>query len=213
MSPRTRTPRLWIAAIAAAALIGLALTTPRAQAYPEPSSVLTSWQLDFSYPKPQTIAVRLAGEDQASHYRYITYTVTNNTGKDRLFVPEVEILTDAGDLIQANRGIPPAVFRAIENREDNPLLKNPVQVVGRILQGEDHAKDSVIIWKAPDHDVDNVRLFLAGLSGETREIEDPKTGETRVLRKTLMLEYNTPGDTRNPGSTPFELENEQWILR
>jgi hypothetical protein len=143
----------------------------------------------------------------------MAYTVTNRTGDDQLFVPNVWMFTDAGDLLPANLGVPPAAFRAIQDNERNPLLEEPMKIVGRILQGKDNAKDGVVMWPVPDHDVDSFRIFFGGLSGETHEIEDPATGEKRLLRKTLMLEYQSPGDASHTRTKPFVLKSEEWIIR
>ena len=199
-----------------AALLLVGLTVAAAQpawAYPEPRIVSNSWQLEFESAKPTAISVDMPGEQGPQLYWYMTYTVENQTGRDRLFIPEAWVLTDAGDLIPANRGVPSAVFRAIERREQNQLLQSPANTAGRLLQGEDNARDGVLIWPVPDHDVDFVRIFFAGLSGETHEVQDPLTGETRVLRKTLMLAYSTPGDTSHREGQPFILESRAWVVR
>jgi hypothetical protein len=157
--------------------------------------------------------VRLPGEDHPKLYYYMTYSVANRTGEDQLFVPDVWMFTDAGDLMQANRGVAPAVFRAIKQHAQNPLLEEPMKIVGKILQGKDNARDGVVMWQVPDHDVDSVRIFIGGLSGETHEITDPATGETKLLRKTLMLEYHSPGDRTHVRVKPFVLKDTQWVVR
>ena len=200
--------------LGACVLIGLLGTFAAvSQAYPEPHIVPTSWELEFEHRKPELISVRLPGEDTNRLYHYFTYTVTNRTGDERLWVPDFWVLTDAGDLIQANRGISPAVFNAIKARERNALLETPVQVVGRLLQGRDNARDGMVIWPVPNHDVDNMRIFVGGLSGETHVVKDPAGGEDKLLRKTLMLEYNTPGDYAHLSQKPFVFVEKQWIVR
>ena len=195
-------------------LAGFAVAAARpALAYPEPQIVTTSWQLEFESAKPSTISVNVPGAQGPQLYWYMTYTVENQSGRDRLFIPEAWIMTDAGDLIPANRNIAPEVFRAIAQREQNALLQSPASTAGRLLEGEDNARDGVVIWPVPDHDVDHVRIFFAGLSGETHEVEDPLTGETRVLRKTLMLAYETPGDTSHREGQPFILRSRAWVVR
>lgn len=200
-------------AAAAGALLVLALIGSKAGAYPEPQVVSGSWQLDYEIEKPQTISVQLPDRDEPTLYWYMPYTVINETGEDRLFVPDVWLMSDAGDLMQGNRKVPPEVFRAIKKREDDPLLMSPVDVVGRLLQGEDHARQSVVIWRVPEHDVDMVRIFFGGLSGETHEVQDPQTGETRLLRKTLMIEYKTPGDAAHRARQPFIHRETRWVIR
>ena len=196
-----------------AALMAMTMICAVSMGYPEPNIVPTSWQLDFKHEKPQLLAVRLPGEERTRLYYYFTYTVTNRTGSEQLWVPEVWINTDAGDLIRANSGVSPTIFNAIKARERNPLLESPVQVVGTILQGADNARDGMVVWEVPGKDVNNIRMFITGLSGETHVVQDPVTSEDRLLRKTLMLEYNTPGDLAHIQSKPFIFVGEQWIVR
>jgi len=195
-------------------VVGLiSATAGRLLAYPEPALAPVSWELDFEYQDPQLIRVRLPGEDQPRLFAYMTYTVTNDTGEEQLFFPEVTVYTDQGDLFMANRQIPVAVFDRIKARERNRLLESPYQAVGKLLQGEDHARDSVIVWPIHDKDVNLVKLFVSGLSGETQSTPHPRTGEQLLLRKTLMLGFRTPGDLSHNPEKPFVLEDSQWIMR
>lgn len=201
------------AMLMAGAVAGIVGFAGQAAAYPEPEVVSDSWQLEFDYEHPKAIKVRLSDDQQPTLYWYVTYTALNDTGDERLFIPEAWMFTDTGKLLQANRRIPPEVFEAIENRESNPLLERPGQIVGRILQGEDNARDGMFVWRVPEEDIDNVRFFIAGLSGETHEVEDPRSGETRLLRKTLMVEYSTPGSAEYQDRKPFVFEQQRWVVR
>ena len=212
-----RAYRFWTttAIVAAAAVLlvdGLPLMR-RAHAFPQPTIVPTSWQLEMKYEHPRAIAVRLPGEATPRTYWFMTYTVTNNTGEDQNFVPEIALLSDAGDLIRANRNIPPRVFATIHQELRNPLLKSPTQVVGRLLQGADNAVDGIALWPMPEHDVDSVTIFVQGLSGETYPVEDPQTGEIHLLRRTLMLEYQTPGSVEKQPRKPWLFKAERWVVR
>jgi hypothetical protein len=189
-----------------------AAPTDVAQAYPEPEIVSPAWELQFTHDDPRPIAVRNL-EGKTRWYWYMTYKVVNKTGEERLFVPEITIATDQGDIMVAGRGVPAAVFQAIKEKVENPLLESPVAVVGRILLGEDHAKESAAIWPAADHDVDHIRVFFGGLSGETEVIEDPLTGDTIVTRKTLMMEYGLPGTPATPDQQPVISGPERWVMR
>ncbi|MBI1369297.1 MAG: hypothetical protein GC162_11675 [Planctomycetes bacterium] len=180
---------------------------------PEPDVVPSSWELGFKYHTPAVISVRLPGEDKPRLYWYMTYTVTNGTGEDQLFVPDAVLLTDAGDLMQANRSVPPTVFKAIKSHLDNPLLESPTQIIGKLLQGPDNAKDGVFIWELPNHDVDHLTFFIGGLSGETHEVKDEATGDVHLLRKTLMVEYQSPGDESHAEIKPFIKKGQDWVVR
>lgn len=184
------------------------------QAYPEPAIVPQSWDLNITYAKPQPIAVTdVSGKMQ--WYWYVTYKVVNNTGEDQLFVPEVQIATDAGDLVRSGKEVPSAVFFAIKQKQGNNLLESPNLVVGKLLQGEDFARESVIVWPAFEHDISELNLFISGLSGETTVIKNPQSGEPVIVRKVLMQTYAFPGDDLNTPRDQQTIEDEgkQWIMR
>jgi hypothetical protein len=183
-----------------------------AHAYPEPNVVPTSWELDVEIKTPRTIAVTLPGSTTARLFWYMTYTVTNRSGEDQLFIPDVWMFTDTGDLIQANRAVPPTVFARIKEQTKNNLLESPTQVVGTLLQGPDNAKESVAIWPVPDKDVKHVSIYFAGLSGESHNIK-AADGKEVQMRKTLMLDYDTPGDLSHQAGKPFAATGKRWILR
>jgi hypothetical protein len=197
----------------AAALAVILAAAPSVFSYPEPSLVSSSWQLDFSHGTPRKIAVQLPGETVPRLYWYMTYKVTNNTGEDRLFVPKFTIYNNRGEIIQAGRGISPTVFDKIHREQRNPLLESPIEVVGRLLQGEDNARESVAIWPASEDDIDEMRIFIGGLSGETARVEDPVTGETVILRKTRVLDYATPGADVYRVDKSIALQHESWVMR
>ena len=188
---------------------------PRLEAFPEPSLIPVAWQLAFTHDMPRTISVR--GVDGRTHwYWYLPYKVVNQSETEQMFVPEFTVATDKGDIITTNRHIPPNVYTAITRRLANPLLENPLQVSGRLLIGEDQAKESVAIWPVFEHDVDRQRVFVAGLSGETQVVTHPLTGKDVALRKTLMLTYRTPGTPLAYAARQkqtIELKNATWVMR
>lgn len=203
---------VWMLSALAAGMLA-ALAADRAVAYPEPAIVSLDWALDFRLGQPGVISVKSPEKDDPQLFWYVTYTVTNLTSEDQLFIPDVHLLTDAGHLLQAGRNVPPAVFNEIKKHLDNPLLIHPVQIVGRILQGLDNARDGVFIWPVPDADVNEISIFIGGLSGETIEIQDPVTSEKHLLRKTLMLRYDTPGGAAQTARKPFVNRGQKWIMR
>lgn len=200
------------AALAAAVLL-LTPAGPAAHAAPEPELVSPSWQLDFEYDEPDAIAVKtLTGETR--WYWYMTYEVTNHTGEERLFVPDITIADDTGRIIPAGEDVPARAFRAIRDELGSTRLQSQTQIVGQILQGEDHSRRGVAIWPADtDRDVDAIRIFIAGLSGETATAVDPVTGEEVLLRRTLMLAYEMPGNNTSPQDQPFIRSAEREVMR
>jgi len=190
----------------------IALAVNFAQAYPEPRIVTDSWQLEFDYDMPRVINVVTEAGQPARTFWYMPYTVTNDTGADQMFIPDIRVLTNAGDIIQAGRNVPPIVFEAIKAEQRNVLLVSPIEVIGRLLQGEDNAKDTVAIWAAPEHDIDAATMLIKGLSGETTVVRHPETGEDIVLRKTLKLDFATPGGN-NPAARPIKLVDTDWVMQ
>ena len=194
----------------------ITFSNSRLLAYAEPAPAPTSWQLDFTYPVPRTIAVRDI-DRRVQWYWYMPYKIVNNSGQEQFFVPDFTIATHHGDIITAGRGIPPHVFTAVKQELDNRLLENPLQASGRILLGEDHSRESVAIWPVFQHDVDYQTIFVAGLSGESAIIKHPLTGKDVPLRKSLMLTYHMPG-SRSPSVNPQQqavrlLGKPTWVMR
>lgn len=186
-------------------------TTPKAYGFPEPSSAPESWQFDFTYSKPAVIAVKTI--DGVKWFWYITYKVENNTGEDRLFIPEIVMSTDQGDIAVAGKNVPAGVFDAIKQSLGNKLLESPVRVVGRLLQGEDNARESVAIWPAFDHDIDEMSIFISGIDGETEVIKHPLTGDNVTVVKTLMASYNLPGTGGRLQEQAVVPHGETWVMR
>lgn len=181
-------------------------------AFPEPAIVSKAWNLDLTYQHPRLIAV--PGIDGGIRwFWYMTYKVVNNTGEDHLFIPEVTVFTDTGQIFFTDRAVPAAAFNAVKDRVENPLLENPAEIVGKILQGPDHARESVAIWPVLDEDIDHITVFFSGTSGETQAIKNPATGKRVVLRKTLMIDYDLPGTTRDIQNKTIVPKGEKWIMR
>lgn len=199
--------------ITAACVMVCALFTSDLSAAPEPELVSPSWNLEFEYDLPEAIAVEtLDGETR--WYWYMTYEVVNETGQTRLFVPEVAVADDTGRIMQAGDGVPIRVYRAIRDQLRSVSLLAPTQILGELLEGEDHSKRGVVVWPADlDRDIDEYRVFFAGLSGENAVVEHPRTGEEVRFRRTLMLRFALPGDDEHPQRQPVDLIEERDVMR
>jgi len=195
------------------AIIGASLGTT-ALAAPEPSPVAITWEFTFDR---GPLRLAWVETDQGTQpYFFLTYRVTNYSGTDLLFAPDVSLMTDNITVLKSGRDVPTAVTHEIMRRLDNPLVESQIDIVSTVLEGPEHARDGVLIWPANQLNVDEVKLFFAGLSGEFesyvvgRETDNP----TRyTLRKTLMLRYATPGDFEGQGARPFELIEKRWVMR
>lgn len=185
-----------------------------APAAPEPNPVATSWEFTF-----ENGPLRLVWIDTGSGtrpYFYMTYRVTNHWGADLFFAPDVQLVTDTGEVQRSGREVSADVTSQIIAMLDNPLIESQIDILSTVLEGPEHARDGVAIWAAKDLDVDEVSVYFGGLSGEQetyivgRDTENP----TRYrLRKTLMLRYSTPGEIANRGSRPLELVERRWVMR
>ena len=197
-----------------------------------PAAVSNAWSYGLEVATPRAISV------DNRWYWYMPYQVTNETGADRLFVPEVTITNDHGEIVTAGRRIPPTVFNAVADRLANPLLESPDDVVGTLLQGKDFAKESVAIWPVSAFDIDAFSVFFAGADGEVRPLISPSTGEPvtvaatdpitgepllgddgqPLLRPVLMqrnraFEFAVPGTAVNPNLQPVRLVREHAVMR
>ena len=56
-------------------------------------------------------------------------------------------------------------------------------------------------------------MFVAGLSGETRRLVHPRTGEAMILRKALQRDYIVRGDMLAQVREPAEFVEETWVMR
>jgi hypothetical protein len=200
-----------------------------ATAAPQPKVIPTEWELDLVYQPPTPIRVHVPGEPGEQTFWYVLYSVTNVTGDDRTFVPQVTLYTDTGQIRQGDEGIYPSVFTAIKNRYNSPYLMDLSRITGTILQGEDNARDGVAIFRDFDPAARSIDVFIGGFSGETAVVDLPAKvlvdetdvrGETRrvlkdtmVLHKTLQLTYQVPGEAAARFSVQPRLSSTQYVMR
>jgi hypothetical protein len=216
-----------IALIAATA--SLLIPTHRAAAYPKPSINRIAWELDFQHGTPNRITVKTPGADAPKAFWYMTFTVANLTQDEQPFLPVIELLDDKGNLHRSDNNIPKEVFEAIKQREGKKLMDPLAKVSGRLLVGADQAKDSVAIWPEPVERMGSFTIFVGGLSGEAVWYKDgketpakdikwfekdaPKPGEAVILRKTLEIDCQVPGDEFYQGRDRVIQKDERWVMR
>lgn len=193
----------------ALALIAAVTAGGGAWAFPKPAPVPFRWELNF-----QSGPLRLYVDDETGDsYWYFTYTVTNRTGKDQLWAPSLVLFTDAGEILHAGRDVPSRVTDDLLDLLGNEFLEDQNQIIGDILQGREHAKEGLVVWRPRNLNVNELSVFIAGISGETARVKNPITGQEVILRKTLQRDYLVRGNASARGSEPIELVEEQWILR
>ncbi|MEM9065225.1 MAG: hypothetical protein AAGB51_07010 [Planctomycetota bacterium] len=213
-------------AFAALVMTGAAVAPAPASALaPEPDPVPRRWQLDVELGPLRATTVQYQVRDSEGVTRtlnrpflFLTYSVANYTGEDLLLAPQFELAFDNGQTLLSGAGVPNAVTEDLLSRLKDPLIEDQIGIVGVIAQGEQNARDGVVIWPLPDLKVDEVAVYAAGFSGETDALEliDPTTGEpVRItLRKTLVQRYQTPGVIDIRGTKALNPEGDPiWQMR
>ncbi len=192
---------------------------------PQPSRAPVRWELKFAFQDPQRITLTLPGDDDPTTFWYMLYRVENDTGQDIPFFPTAELVTSSLEVIQGGDQISPSVYDAIKERHrvTHPFLTEPWRVTGTLLQGEDNAKTSVVVFRQFNLEDNAFAIYFSGLSGEIKRIPNPSFDKTRPesednprmfnMRKTLEIKYKLPGDvTTRPSATPIRV-GRKWIMR
>ncbi|MEP0846301.1 MAG: hypothetical protein HRF50_05700 [Phycisphaerae bacterium] len=202
----------------------------------EPSPTAVSWEFDFRYIEPRRIEVNVAGRTEV--YWYLVYTVTNRGGATQRFHPTFQLVTEDLKVIDTDMGISALVFDAIRERhkKTHPYLVHPTKAIGELRVGDDYAIESAAIWRASDLTANAFTIFVAGLSGEARIVENPAYDPSRpeskqesgpnggapaagdnarffTIRKTLALHYLLPGSMNARQSAEPKLLKARWIMR
>ena len=222
------------AALAAGYLMIFPVSPARAGKHPEPSlyPLPNAWYFTFKHGMPRRIVVDVPGLKVPTAYWYLSYTVTNNSGKEADFLPDFEMVTEDGKIRPSDRNIPLPVFDAIKKVLGNDLLVSPTQVAGPLHQGEDQAKDSVAIWEEPSARMGTFSIYVGGLNSEFIHATDndgkpvpvlDKDGNPVLdaagkpvpitLRKTLELDYVIYGDEIAPEKDEVHFKGETWLMR
>ena len=195
------------------ASLAAALWVDAAAGYPRPARVSSRPEVDFT-----PGAVRMFTTPSGEHYWYMVYDVVNATGQDRTWAPSMTLFTDRGEVTTDGDGVPRTVHRAIMEHIGDPLLESKVAIIGTLRQGIGHARRGMAIWPATRSDVNELRIFVEGISPETAVVEHPITGEPMTLRKNLYLHYLIPGEAAVRGDDPVPVHpdyagEEHWVLR
>lgn len=198
---------------------------PIRETIPEVAIAPRSWQLKFRFEDPQRVSVHVPGKRLPVVYWYMLYSVENPTDEEVYFYPEFDLVTDTLEVVKSGQGVSPAAFKAIFDRAGDPLLLPPEKVVGRLLQGRDHQRHGVAIWKDFDRKAKSFTVYVEGLSGEMvrwkNPVFDPEKpvddGNQRyyLLRKTLAIPYRLPGsEVSRARAVPERLpEKQTWLMR
>jgi hypothetical protein len=208
-------------------LLLLSFQAPPAQigTGPEPSATPVSWEFKFEFLDPRRIEVQVPGRPGPEVFWYMVYTVTNPGPRTHRFFPTLQIVTEDLQVINTDTGIDPIVFNTIRELHHitHKYMVSPTQAIGELKAGDDNSIESVAIWRDFNLTANTYKVYIAGLSGETRLIRNPSFDPSKppseenpkffTLRKTLEIDYTLPG---SPLARPF-VESERgamrWIMR
>jgi len=178
-------------------------------AYPRPAFAPFRWELRFEPGDLRMYYDRTEGKA----YWYFSYLVTNLTGADQMWAPSMVLFTDAGEILDSGQGVPSQVTEDIRTFLGNALLETQDRIIGDIRQGKAHAREGLAVWPVGSLDVNEISLFIGGISGETARIAHPTSGEAVIMRKTLKRNYLIRGMAAARTADPAELVSEEWVMR
>jgi hypothetical protein len=183
------------------------------------------WQLDFNFHDPQRISVQLPGHAKPATYWYVLFTVTNNTGRDVELYPSFRLVTDTLQVVEGGANIDPRVYGAIaaRHKKEYPFFAPPSKITGPLLQGEDNARTSAAVFRTFDPSANGFTIYVSGLSNEISRVPNPdfqdKAEESEanqrffILRKTLAITYNLPGDVFTQSRATPVRDKREWVMR
>ncbi len=202
---------------------GLAATV--AWAAPEATVAPATWELDFTFHDPQRISMQLPGNDHPTTFWYMLYEVTNNTGREVELYPSFRLMTDTVQIVEGGENISPTVYDAIQTKHEKeyPFFISPWKLTGPVLQGQENSRASAVVFRMFDKEASRFTIFVAGLSGDVVRVLNPSAGPDKpptaenppyfILRRTLAIHYDLPGDPRTRVlANPIRRERE-WVMR
>ncbi len=205
-----------LAKIAATGLFALGAFAGMSGLAPEPDPVPRRWELRVEVGPMRVTSFDVGGKPRA--FTYMTYRVVNKSGHDLLFAPSFEMSFGGNKTLRAGSDVPADVTAKLMDKIDNPLVQDQIGIIGTLLQGDENARDGLVVWSCESLAPGKLALYAAGFSGETATVElpsqkDPKVKEKAVLRKTLMVTYSPGGEITERGDHPIEVAEQRWIMR
>lgn len=211
--------------ITALCAMGLGMVPVAMLAAPRGRSTATDWQLDLAFHDPQRISVQLPGDREQSVYWYLLYTVTNHTGQDRGFFPSFRLVTDTLQVIEGGADINPRIEDRIVARHKGqyPFMLPPAKAPGMLLQGEANQRTSFVVFRDFDKKASSFGVYAGGLSGvidlrpnpafDSSKPESQTNARQFLLRRTLELQFDFPGDSVTRARSVPVRQNRRWVMR
>ncbi len=190
-----------------------------ATAAPQADLVSRSWELVFDFKDPQRITV------QGESYWYVVFRVTNRTGKDVEFYPSFRLVTNTLHVVEGGAGVSPLVYDTIaeRHRQEFPFFASPMKITGTLLQGEENARESAVVFRPFDPEAAKFTVFVSGLSGEIETRRNPAFDKNQpesqanprmfLFRRTLAIHYDLPGDAQTRASATPIRRDRSWEMR
>lgn len=206
-------------------LVAAGIAACELHAAPRPQTLANTWQLDFNFNDPQRLTVQLSGDASPTTYWYVLYQVTNNTGHDVHYYPSFRLLTDTLKTVEGGANLNPGIYDVIaaRHKKEYPFFIAPTKVSGLLLQGKENARASAVVFRMFDHEANSFTVFFSGLSGEVEKVPNPtyntsqsETEENQrffLLRKTLAVTYDLPGDRGTRANARPIRKHREWVMR
>ncbi len=201
-----------VALIAAGAVLTPIVTAPSALAAPQPEPIPRRWELQVTAGPLRVASIETPGKGPLP-YLFFTYKVVNKSGEDRWFAPSFELDNGDGEIQRSGRDVPREVVDALVAISGNSELLDEIKIQGPFQQGEENAKEGIVVWPCTNLKPDFLNLYLGGFSGETKSVTRPDNGQTVVLRKQFMLRHQVNGELNPDSQTPIARVEDRWILR
>lgn len=201
-----------ISALLGLLCLTLGLLAPVISAAPEPEAIPRRWELRVEPGELRCMTVDVPGKGPQAYF-YLTFKATNLSGQDLYFAPSFDLGLSDGTVIRSGRDVPAEATKAILEYIRQPFLETELKLQGQFLQGPENAKEGLVVWPAVSLKQHEVTVYMAGFSGETKSIVRPDTGQTHVLRKTLMLRHEVSGEIEASTNATLTRSARRWILR
>ena len=177
-----------------------------------PGSGYDRWQMDFSHGKPGIVIVQNA-LNEGVPFMYFTFTLENDTGKDRNLLISIVARSDTekrieGEMVQVETraGHDPLAMDLVKKKEKNKKLLSMIEVQGKIAAGE--KKTAVALFRNPDPEMDAVEFRIEGLVDPI----DVVGGKRYFENKVLVLHYKRPGDEFGAAEDPIKFVKKEWVV-
>lgn len=158
------------------------------------------WDLEFTFKPMRMIETDVPDETGRLRRKLVWYLVyrVKNMGPDPVdFNPWFVLESADGKKRYPDRLIPVAIA-GIQRREDpRRKLLNSVEIAGEIpssADGIDRSVWGVVTWEDIDPRVDQLALYVSGLSSAYRWQDDVQADKRTFVHKTLKLNFWRPSD-------------------